>query len=440
MTETKETTPDLAKSWKMHLPFLIGFLSLVVLIGGVGYWSVQTKMAGAVVSSGVVEVQSHRQVVQHPDGGVVGDILVRDGDVVSAGELLLRLDGTFLTSELTVVERQLHELWAGKARLEAERDGLDEFIVSEKLAALASENEDVQDVLQSQKRLFLTRILGTIRETTQLRERIEQIKNQIAGTEAQLVALNRQLSLIARELEDMEHLLEQGLTPVSRVLALQREEANLQGQIGRLNSEIARLKGQIATIEIEILRLRTSRQEEAMTTLRELGVREIELVERRLVLLERLSRLDIRAPVTGTVYGSMVFAVNAVMQPAEPMMYVVPQGRPLVVSAKVDSIHIDQLYTGQPATLRFSAFNDRQTPEIEGKVVTVSADVFVDEVTGQNYYRAEIIPTEGQIERLGNRTLLPGMPVEAMIKTDERTPLSYIAKPLTDYFTRAFRG
>ncbi|WP_254443543.1 HlyD family type I secretion periplasmic adaptor subunit [Ruegeria atlantica] len=424
----------------MHLPFLIGFLSLVVLIGGVGYWSVQTKMAGAVVSSGVVEVQSHRQVVQHPDGGVVGDILVRDGDVVNAGELLLRLDGTFLTSELTVVERQLHELWAGKARLEAERDGLDEFVVSDKLAALASENEDVQDVLQSQKRLFLTRILGTIRETTQLRERIEQIKNQIAGTEAQLVALNRQLSLIARELEDMEHLLEQGLTPVSRVLALQREEANLQGQIGRLNSEIARLKGQIATIEIEILRLRTSRQEEAMTTLRELGVREIELVERRLVLLERLSRLDIRAPVTGTVYGSMVFAVNAVMQPAEPMMYVVPQGRPLVVSAKVDSIHIDQLYTGQPATLRFSAFNDRQTPEIEGKVVTVSADVFVDEVTGQNYYRAEIIPTEGQIERLGSRTLLPGMPVEAMIKTDERTPLSYIAKPLTDYFTRAFRG
>lgn len=440
MTENSETMNELSKSWKMQLPFLIGFISLVVLIGGVGYWSVQTKMAGAVVSAGVVEVQSNRQVVQHPDGGVVGDILVRDGDVVSAGDLLLRLDGTFLTSELTVVERQLFELWAGKARLEAERDGLDEFTVLDRLTTLASENVDMQDILQSQKRLFLTRILGTIRETTQLRERIEQFKNQIQGTEAQLVALNRQLSLIARELEDMERLLEQGLTPVTRVLALQREEANLQGQIGRLDSEIARLKGQIATIEIEILRLRTSRQEEAMTTLRELGVREIELVERRLVLLERLSRLDIRSPVTGTVYGSQVFAVNAVIQPAEPMMYVVPQGRPLVISAKVDSIHIDQLYTGQPATLRFSAFNDRQTPEIEGKVVTVSADIFIDEVTGQNYYRAEIIPTEGQIERLGNRTLLPGMPVEAMIKTDERTPLSYIAKPLTDYFTRAFRG
>lgn len=439
MIEMKTKETDHSKTWTMRFPAFVGFLALAVLVGGVGYWSVQTQIAGAVISSGVVEVQSNRQVVQHPNGGVVGDILVRDGDVVEAGELLLRLDDTFLISELTVVEGQLFELWAGKARLEAERDGADDLTVPDTLKSLMSQNDDVRSVVDSQRRLLAARRDGIARETEQLREQVAQITSQIAGTEAQLVALSRQLSLIARELKDLQSLLDQGLTPISRVLALQREEANLEGEIGRLTSETARLKGQIATIEIEILRLGTNRQEEAMTTLRDFEFREIELVERRLALLEELSRLDIRAPVSGTVYGSQVFAVQSVVEPAQPMMYVVPQDTPLVIAARVESIHIDQLYTGQPATLRFSAF-DGQTPEIEGQVMTVSADVFTDEATGQSYYRAELLPAEGQIERLSGQTLLPGMPVEAMIKTDDRTPLSYLTKPLTDYFARAFRG
>ncbi len=426
-------------AWRITFPALIGFAALFILVGVIGGWSFRARIAGAIIAPGVIEVQTNRQVVQHPEGGVVGEILVRDGDEVAAGDLLVRLDDTFLASELAIVEGQFFEILARKARLQAERDGADDLTLPESLLTPAGVAPGLQGLVDGQRRLFNARLETLARETGQLRKQIAQTESEITGTEAQLVALRRQVGLIADELADQQNLLAKGLTQTTRVTALRREEAGLIGNIGRLEADIARLKGRVAATRIEILRLSTARREEAITTLRDLQFREIELAEHRLSLKERLSRLDIRAPVAGVIHGSQVFALRSVIEPARPMMFVVPRDTPLLIAAQVEAIHVDQLYTGQPATLRFPAFDQRRTPEIQGRVVNLSADVFTDQATGLSYYRAELMPDDDQIERLGEQTLLPGMPVEAMIRTDERTPLSYLTKPLTDYFVKAFR-
>ncbi|WP_170326697.1 HlyD family type I secretion periplasmic adaptor subunit [Ruegeria arenilitoris] len=430
---------DTRPVWRITVPAFVGFTALIVLVGGLGVWAVQTRLAGAIVSQGSIEVQSNRQVVEHPDGGVVGEIYVRDGDVVAEGDMLVRLDDTFLSSEKTIVESQLFELMARRVRLEAERDGAGAEELATQLASVQEQENIDADLIAGQQSLFEARLETLTQQTQQLGKQRDQIETEIEGTEAQLVSLRRQVELIQEELDDQKSLLNRGLTQASRVSALQREEASLTGEIGRLEATVARLAGQIAATEIEIVELAATRREEAITELRDVQTQILELAERRLSLDVRLSRLDIRAPVAGTVYGSQVFALQSVIQPAEPMMYVVPQDTPLLVAARVDAIHVDQLFVGQPVSLRFPAFNQRETPEIEGQVITVSADTFTDESTGQTYYRAEVAPEDSEIERLNGQALLPGMPVETMIKTDERSPLSYLIKPLADYFNRAFR-
>ncbi|WP_170516256.1 HlyD family type I secretion periplasmic adaptor subunit [Ruegeria atlantica] len=434
-----KTAKDTRPVWHITIPALVGFVALLILVGGLGIWSVQTRLAGAIISQGTIEVQSSRQVVEHPDGGVVGEIFVRDGDEVAEGDMLVRLDDTFLSSERTIVESQLFELLARRARLVAERDGGDAPALAALLEEIQNQDDIDAELIAGQQRLFEARLETLDQQTQQLGKQRVQIDSEIEGTEAQLVSLRRQVELIQNELKDQQDLLQRGLTQASRVSALQREEASLTGEIGRLEAAVARLKGQISATEIEIVELTATRREEAITELRDVQTQIAELAERRLSLEERLSRLDIRAPVAGTVYGSQVFALQSVIQPAEPMMYIVPQDTPLLVAARVDAIHVDQLHIGQPVALRFTAFNQRETPEIDGRVVTVSADTFTDDVTGQTFYRAEVAPEDNQIERLNGQALLPGMPVETMIKTDERTPLSYMVKPMADYFNRAFR-
>lgn len=435
----KKSTKKPLPVWGIKTPAFVGFLALGILVGGLGLWAVKTRLAGAIVSPGVIEVQSNRQVVEHPDGGVVGEIFVRDGDVVAAGDLLLRLDDTFMSSEQTIVESQLFDLLARRARLEAERDGLTSEDLAARLAEVQKEYNIDPDLIEGQQNLFDARLETLSKQDEQLRKQLVQIESEIEGTQAQLVSLRRQTELIEAELEDQQSLLSRGLTQNSRVLALQREEASLTGEIGKLEAAVARLKGQIASTEIQIVELTATRREEAITTLRDVQAQVAELWERRLSLAERLTRLEIRAPVSGTVYGSQVFALQSVIQPGEPMMYVVPQDTPLLVAARVDAIHVDQLHVGQPVALRFPAFNQRETPELEGQVNNVSADTFTDEQSGFTFYRAEVALNDGEIDRLNGQELLPGMPVETLIKTDERTPLSYLVKPMADYFNRAFR-
>lgn len=428
-------------SWSARKPVLFGLFGLLLLVGGFGTWSVVSNIAGAIIAPGRLEVDRNRQVVQHPDGGVVAEILVDEGDTVAEGDILIRLDSKLLRSELVIIEGQLFELMARRGRLEAERDGADEITYDPVLLDAAKERPDVVDLVEGQKRLFQARRDSVARETEQLEKRRGQIDDQIKGVKAQQASLRRQIDLIAKELENQTSLLERGLAQAGTVLNLERAAADLDGTLGELIASEAQAEGRITEIDIEILKLGTQQREEAITRLRDLQYRELELAEQRRSLLERLNRLDITAPVSGIVYGLQIQTLRSVIRSADPVLYIVPQDRPLVIAARVEPIHIDKIFVGQPVTLRFSALDQRQTPELFGTVTQVSADAFEDANNSQiSFYRAEIMLAEGEQDRLPEDTvLIPGMPVETFIRTDARTPLAYLVKPLADYFTKAFR-
>lgn len=431
---------DTKNNWSARTPLTIGLLAMLVLVGGFGSWSALSKISGAVIASGRIEVDRNRQIVQHLDGGLVEEILVDEGDTVEAGQTLIRLDATLLASNLAITEGQLFELMSRRGRLEAERDDSEEVVFEEELLAEAAANPDIAEIVQGQERLFHARVDSLKHEIEQLGKRRNQIADQVRGIEAQEDSLTVQLDLIRKELVDQQGLLEKGLAQASRVLALQREEASLSGRVGELAASKAQAAGRITEIDIEVIKLSSRRREEAITRLRDLQYRELELAEQRRALEEQLSRLEIKAPVSGIVYGLQVYTPRSVIRPADPVLFLVPQDRPLIIAAQVPVIHVDQIYTGQEVSLRFSALDQRNTPELFGRVLVVSADAFQDEATGASYYRAEIVLSEGEQAKLPeNARLVPGMPVEAFLRTADRTPIAYLVKPLTDYFTKAFR-
>jgi HlyD family secretion protein len=414
----------------------IGLLALLVLVGGFGTWAVKAQITGAIIASGQIEVDRNRQVIQHPDGGVVDAILVEEGDTVTKGDTLIRLDASLLQSELAIVEGQLFEILARRGRLEAERDGAETL----KFDPLLEQEPQGAELIVGQTRLFDARLESNTRAVEQLGQQRAQIASQLNGITAQQTALSTQSDLIQRELTDQQKLLSQQLVQASRVLALQREEANLLGRVGELTAQAAQAAERMTEIEIQVLSLATTRREEAITRLRDLEFNELELTERRRTLRQQLERLDLRAPVSGIVYGLEVFAEQSVIRAAEPVMFLVPQDRPLVIAAKVQPTDIDQINLGQEVTLRFSAFDQRRTPELVGAVTLVSADIFVDEATRQSFYQAEVQLNAGEIEKLpADMVLIPGMPVEAFVRTANRSPMDYLLKPLADYFAKAFR-
>jgi len=434
MNEAKDS------SWPVRGALLVGVLGIAVLLGGFGTWAVFSNIAGAVVASGQIEVDRNRQVVQHIDGGVVADILVDEGDLVAEGQTLLRLDPADLQSELTITEGQLFELMARRGRLEAERDEVDNITFSQELLQLAQTRPEVAELVEGQSRLFEARRESVRREVEQLEKRASQIENQIVGIQAQQAATREQLQLIKEELGNQQSLFDRGLAQASVVLNLRRNEANLQGTLGELIASEAQAEGRITELEIETLKLNTQRREEAITRVRDLRYQELELIETRRSLRDRLSRLEITAPVSGIVYGMTVRTPRSVIRPADPVLYLVPQDRPLVIAAQVAPTDIDQLHVGQSVSIRLPALDQRQTPELFGSVTLFSADAFRDEATGGSYYRAEIELNEGEMDRLpGGTVLIPGMPVESYIRTADRSPLAYLVKPLADYFVKAFR-
>ena len=432
-------TQSAKPKWPVTRPMVLGLVTTAVLIGGTVGWGMMTTITGAVVTTGQLEVDQHRQIVQHADGGIVSDIRVTEGAFVNAGDILLALDGTLLKSELTIVETQFWEILARRGRLEAERDDARAITFPAELVAASGTNAEIANLMEGQQRLFEARAETLGKQLEQLGKRQSQTASLIEGIDAQREALTVQLGLIAKELASQEELLRKGLAQESRVLALQREEARLAGQVGELTANRAQAEGRITETEIEILRLSAARREEASTQLRDIGFRELELAERRRALGERIARLEIRAPVSGIVLNLRVTTPRAVIRPADPVMFIIPQDRPLVIATRVPTIHIDQVLPGQDVKLVFSAFSMRTTPEVFGKVTSVSADVLVDEATQMPYYRAEIALNPGELAKLGEVTLIPGMPVEAFIRTDERTPVQFLTKPFTDYFNRAFR-
>jgi len=421
-------------------PVILGLVALTLLLGGFGTWAAIANIAGAIVANGRIEVDQNRQVVQHPDGGVIRDIVVTEGMRVTEDQVLIRLDPSGLLSDLTIIEGQLYELMARRGRHEAERDHRSEAEFDPLLLGASATNPDAALLMNGQRQLLQARATSLASQVEQLNKRSQQIDTQITGIAAQRDALGLQVGLIEQELADQQSLLDRGLAQASRVLALQRELARLNGEIGALTAETATAESRITETTIEILRLAENRREEAITRLRDLQFRELELLEQRRALLQRLERLDIRAPVSGIVYGLQVFARRSVLRAADPVLFIVPQDRPLIIMAQVNPVNIDQVFPGQEVTLRFAALDQRRTPELVGRVVHTSADAFTDDSAGTSFYRAEIMMENGELARLPEGvTLIPGMPVQAFIRTGDRSPLNYLVKPLSDYFSMALR-
>jgi len=347
--------------WSPKTYILTGVLTLALLVGGVGGWSAFAQLAGAVIATGELRVESHRQVVQHPDGGVVADILINDGDRVAAGDVLFRLDDTRQRAELGIIDVQLDEARATTARLIAERDGASAITIPRTLEERAAADQRLKTVLIDQKKLHAARIRSLEAEKTQLSRQIEQARERIVGASAQIAELRELDALIA------------------------------------------------------------------------------ELGQQRIVIADQLTRMDIRAPRAGVVHALNIHARRAVIQPAEALLYLVPEDEALIIDVQVTPTEIDAIYLGQPVDLRFPAFNMRATP-IPGRVETISADRSVNEDSGERFFSIEVALADGTFQDFASEyRLLPGMPVEAHIQTESRTPISYLVKPLTDQVARALR-
>ncbi len=425
--------------WNVRPFLMLGWGTLIALALGLGAWGGLARISGAVIAPGTVEVDGNRQVVQHLEGGVIAAIHVRDGDVVEKGQVLVELEGDALRSELGIVEGQWYEILARRSRLAAERDLSDTIVFQKDLVERAATDPAVAELMAAQQQQFDARRKVHDEEEAQLIEQETQIQKQIDGLVALQDGTRSQITLLEREIKSQEELLGQGLTQLTRVLTPQRELARLRGSEGQVEAAIAENRGKIAEIAIQRVRLVSETREEAISELRDIEYREIELRERRLALRDQLGKLQLRAPVAGVVYGSTADTIRGVIRSAEPVLYIVPSDVELVVRAQVETIHIDKIHVGQEATLRFSAFDMRTTPEVQGHVVKVSADALEDPQTRMRYYRAEIDLTDDAREKLAGLEILPGMPVEAFISTDERSPVAYLIKPLADYFTKAFR-
>lgn len=417
-----------------------GIAVSVLLVGSVAGWASTTDIMGAVMGAGVVVVDSSVRKVQHPTGGVIGEIRARDGDRVKAGDIVVRLDATITRANLAIVTKSLDGLFARRARLEAERDDLSAIDFPAALLERASD-PDVATILAGERKLFELRRSARMGQKAQLRQRVAQLEEEVQGVIAQAAAKARELAFVQHELKGIRELWEQKLIAMTKMNLLERETARLEGDRAQLTAAAAQAKGKVAEIELQVVQVDRDLASDVAKDLREADVKIGEFLERKATAEDQLSRIDLRAPIDGTVHQSTVFTVGGVVTAnGEPLMLIVPEGDNLLVEGKIAPQDIDQLRLGQPATLRFSAFNQRTTPEINGVLTRISADALADQRSGTSYYTVRIALPPEEVARLGNVKLVPGIPVEIFIQTGDRTVLSYLMKPLTDQFARAFRG
>jgi HlyD family secretion protein len=422
----------------IHRHLLTGGLIVLLLAGGVGGWASTTQIAGALIAQGSIVVDSNVKKVQHPTGGVVGKLNVQDGDRVKAGDILVQLDDTVTRANLAIVTKGLDELAARKARLEAERDGSETVTFPPELLARANESS-VAVAVANERKLFVLRRSARLGQKAQLKQRITQLQDEIQGLTAQQEAKAREIMLIGKELEGVRELWKNNLVQITRLTALERDGARLEGERGQLVASVAQAKGKITETELQVIQIDQDLSSEVAKDMREVDAKFGEFVERKVAAEDQLKRIDLRAPQDGVVLELKVHTVGGVVPAGDTIMLIVPETDNLLVEAKVNPHDIDQIQVGQSAVLRFSAFNLRTTPEINGTVTRVSADTTTDQRTGQSYYTTRIAMTKNEIARLGDTKLIPGMPVEAFVQTGERSVLSYLVKPLQDQFMRAFR-
>ena len=411
----------------------------VLLVGGIlgGGWAAFVPLAGAVVVPGNLVVQSNVKNIQHPTGGVVADINVQDGSRVQTGELLLRLDATQARAGLQMVSKQLDELGAKIARLVAERDGLARIEVPAELAS-RSGNETVRSLLASEDSLFKARLIARQSQKDLLQGKVTQLTEEIVGLEAQLDSKARQLELIAGELTGVQELYDKHLVPLTRLTTLQRESARIDGEHGQIVSSIAETKSKIGETQLQMIRAEQDFRTDVVKELGEAQGKEAELVERSVSARDLLDRIEIHAPVAGIVHQLAAHTIGGVIRAGDTIMEIVPDTEDLEIEARLQPKDIDQVRTGQSAFVRFSAFNQRVTPQLIGSVSYVSADTSRDQQTNAPYFTVRVILSEQERRRLAGQQLVPGMPAEVFMQTRSRTMMSYLFKPIADQMRRAF--
>ena len=415
-----------------------GYVSIIAMVGVLGGWAYSASINGAVIAPATLVVESYSKKVQHSEGGIVSRILVKDGDRVVSGQDLLLLDTTETKAELGILQGMLDELMIKKARLEAQRDGSNDLAVPAELQPRAGEAAIASIIAGQQKLLVSSNDLDS-GKVEQLQQQVQQLAEQIAGIDAQITAQNTQSALIDQELEGLRKLQEQGLVPNSRILSTEREAARLKGVQAELVSNRAGAESKIGEVKLRILQIKEDRRTQALGDLRDTEARIAELQEKRVAASARLSRTSIKAPITGTIYQLAVHTEGGVIGRGDTLMQILPENDDLVLEAKVLPNDIDQVTAGQPAQVRFPAFNARLTPEVGAEVTQVSADVTRPDNNTSPFYSVRLIIPAKELQRLGTQKLKPGMMAEAFIQTEARSPLTYLVKPLWDQIAHAWR-
>jgi HlyD family secretion protein len=430
-------TPDELKSSTRRFSF-IGAVAVLLVLGGVGGWAVLTEIQGAVITAGQMVVESTSKRIQHRDGGIVARINVKNGDRVAAGQVLMVMDDTEARAELGIIETIRIEWLAKAVRLGAERDNANTIALDDEL--LRRQREPlIAKVIQGQQQLFEAQRVAIKGRQEQLRERIVQLEREITGLEAQLTAGQKQAGFIEKELTGVRQLLEKGLVQMPRVLSLEREAARLEGQQGQLVSEIARSQGRIAETRLQLIQLDDDARSKALTELREAEAKLQEFAGRKISIEAKLKRTRVTAPRIGIVQELSVHTIGGVVAPGETVMMIVPQEDELVIEARIRPQDIDQVYQGQGATLRFPNADSRLTPQVNGVVTQVSADLKQVDADVPPYYSVRLKLGDNELPKLDGLVLKAGMPVEAFIRTKPLSPMAYLLQPLTDQLNRAFR-
>ena len=428
-----DPTRETRRSLRRHVA---GVAAVIVVATGAGAWTAATELSGAIIATGSLVVESNIKKVQHPTGGVVAELPIQEGARVQAGDLLVRLDATTARATYDGVTKSLWEIAARNARLEAERDGRDSLAIAPELEGAGPE---VARIVDGERKLFRFRRDALQGQKAQLRERIGQLNEEIKGLAEQAAAKEQETAIIGREYEGVEDLWKKNLIQLTRLTSLQRDMSRLKGERGVLVANIAQTKGKVSETELQIIQLEQNLRSDVAKELAENRAKAATLTEQRITAFDQLQRIEIRAPQTGYVHELAVHTRGGVISPGEQIMLIVPNADSLVAEVRVAPQDIDRLQTGQAAGLRFPSFDQRTTPELNGRVVRIAADVSEDKRTGSFYYLVRLGVTKEELNRLDGAKLMPGMPVEAFIRTADRTVLSYLTKPLVDQARRAFR-
>ncbi len=419
-------------------PAVIGLLALIVLFGGGIAWASLAEISGAVIATGSVVVEGKPKSVQHLDGGIVKAIHVSNGDFVKSSQVLVEIDDTSIAANLAIYKSRLRDMLIRKARLAAELNDAKTFIPPVEIAKLLNLG-DLKPSVDQQKALQQARRLTREAQLAQLDEKVSQFKNQIVGVEGLIVEKNIQIASYNEEISSVQKLVAKKLTSKSRLIALERAKAELRGQMAEHRAEISRVKNSISETRIAKIQVGREFREKVVAELEQTETKIDELRQQVDATSKQLGRVSIRASISGKVHELNIFTIGGVVQPGQTLMQIIPQSGDFEIELSVDIGSIDQLFYGQRAVVMFPAFNQQSTPQLDGEIRKISPTSVVDEKTGQAFYRIIVeIPVE-QLKLLGDKTLVPGMPVEAFIATEERTVLSYLVKPLMDQINYVFR-